>query len=441
MDNRSVSNYTDYVMNNKQVNDSPDRLKLLKSTLKTNTTWLFGRPKMRENSTCTPLKAVHPKARFHSENKYVQGSPVNTKNNTMQMQAMKFQNEESKSPLKIKIRPKKANSTNSKVMKMLSDETPVEDEGKYLNTKDLPVLEDPEKQFKQVYKEMVSTDWQKQIESCNILRSIAVHHREILVKDWIVTRVFIQGLTKQLESLRSAVSKNALLGFKDILESLKNKMDNELDYLLPAVMKKATGTNVFLSKAAESVLVAISKNWSEIKIISAFNSLTTSKVPSTKVKMQIWIDILIKRLGNKLIAFKHNTIIMSYLTSYLTDASEKVRDKAKILLESLKQVMTPKNLEKLIRSTWNDQQEKRIFGFFESGNRTSMSVAATSRSYFNRNKSTMNRRNLASSSRYVPRQQISRMEDDSYSHYEIPELNKHKRVSSVLKTYPKKLNL
>lgn len=217
-------------------------------------------------------------------------------------------------------------------------------------------------------------------------------------------------------------------------------MDNELDYLLPAVMKKATGTNVFLSKAAESVLIAISKNWSEIKIITAFNSLSTSKVPSTKVKMQICLDILIKRLGNKLVSFKHNAVIMGYLTSYITDASEKVRDKAKVLLENLKQTMTPKNLEKLIRSTWNDQQEKRIFSFFEGGTRTALSEAATSRSYFNRNKSTMNRRNIASSSRYVPRQQLSRMENDSYSHYEIPDLVKHKRVSSVLKTYPKKLN-
>lgn len=239
-------------MNHKNINSSPDRLKLLKSTLRSNTAvsentsnnlrknhikkaklnnsegdqslydMTIRKPQIRENSTCTPMKAVHPKARFHSEIKYSQGSPVKNKNNTMQMNSSKLdRSEESKSPLKIKIKPKKVNSTNSKVMQMLSDDTPVEDEGKYLNTKDLPILEDPEKQFKQVYKDMLSTDWQKQVESWNTLRSIAVHHKEILLKDWVVTRVFIQSLTKQLESLRSSVSKNALLGFKDILESLK----------------------------------------------------------------------------------------------------------------------------------------------------------------------------------------------------------------------------
>lgn len=63
-----------------------------------------------------------------------------------------------------------------------------------------------------------------------------------------------------MESLRSTVSKNALLGVKDLIEALKKTMDNEIDYLLPAVMKKATDTNVFLSRAADEVLIAICKN-------------------------------------------------------------------------------------------------------------------------------------------------------------------------------------
>mmetsp|Transcript_32757 Transcript_32757/g.29041 ORF Transcript_32757/g.29041 Transcript_32757/m.29041 type:complete len:102 (+) Transcript_32757:311-616(+) len=98
---------------------------------------------------------------------------------------------------------------------------------------------------------------------------------------------FIQNLTKQVESLRSTVSKNALLGFKDILRSLKKKMDSELDYLIPAAMKKATDTNTFLSKTATEVLISACENCTESKIINVLSSFPAKKAPSAKVKIQI----------------------------------------------------------------------------------------------------------------------------------------------------------
>jgi len=405
------------------------------------------KPLVKNSSTMSPLKVIPTQKKFVSEKKSLDNRYSRTKNSTMPSIA-KNQNMQSselaastESPVKIKIRSRRTNNANSKVLQMLSTDAPKEDEGKYMATKDLESWSNPELEFKQVYKDLLSSDWQKQIESCNRLRALAVHHKDILLKDWIVTRVFIQGLLKQLQSLRSTVSKNALLGFKDMIETLKGKFDNELDYILPNVMKKATDTNVFLSRTAESVLLSIANNWSEIKVINALGSVSNSKVPSTKVKMQVWLEMIIKKLGTKLLTFKHNMVVMNYLTSYLTDASEKVREKAKSLLDTLKQTLSTKNLEKLIRNTCNDQQEKRINGFYEGGNRSSMSEAATSKTYFNRNKSTMNRRNITSSSRYVARNQIKPNSNDNYTQQVIPDLHNQKRVSSVLKTYPKKLNL
>lgn len=129
---------------------------------------------------------------------------------------------------------------------------------------------------------------------------------------------------------------------------------------------------------------------------------------------------------------------MSYLSSYISDASEKVRDKAKILLETMKKSMTPKNLEKLLRNTCNEQQHKSILGFYDVGHRSAISEAGTSRIAFNRNKSTLTRRNIASSSRYnaagVTPDLIS-----TYNNYEVPDLPRTKRVASVIKTNPKVL--
>ena len=265
-----------------------------------------------------------------------------------------------------------------------------------------------------------------------------MHHKDLLTNDSYILQNFVQGLIRQVESLRSTVSKNALLAFKDLSNTLKKNLDSELDHILSATMKKATDTNIFLSKAAEDVLVTISQNSNESKIINAISSLSMSRAPSAKVKIQTCLETLIKRLGNKLVVFKENIAIMSYLSSYISDASEKVRNKAKSLLETLKSTLSAKNLEKLIRNTCNQQQHKSIFGYYNLGHRSSMSEDGSSRPYFNRSK--VARSNLASSSRY---QQSIRMPEliNNYCNYEIPDKPRTKRVQSVIKTHPKSSKL
>jgi hypothetical protein len=73
--------------------------------------------------------------------------------------------------------------------------------------------------------------------------------------------------------------------------------------------------------------------------------------------------------------------------------------------------------------------------------RKTRSEAGTSRINFNRNKSTMNRRRVPSTSFRNNSAMDNTSEDNSYAHQEVPEIPRTKRVSSVLKTYPKKLKL
>jgi hypothetical protein len=300
VDNKSISIYTDYAQLQKGGYTSPERLKLLKSTLRSNTAasennvnkflnHSFGKKKalvnnltqtmnesltdssvydtrakkrIDENTTsATPMRAV-PSRKYHTEKKTIDKRYTRAKNHTFDKETsgsedIKQAGLENKNTVKIKIRNKKSNTTTSRVMQMLSSDPVPEDEGKYIATKDLTPLVNPDKQFKLVFKDLISSDWQKQFDTCNTLRALAVHHKDLLTNDSYILQNFIQGLIKQVESLRSTVSKNALLGVKDLIESLKKNLDNEIDYLLPAVMKKATDTNVFLSKAADDVLTAI----------------------------------------------------------------------------------------------------------------------------------------------------------------------------------------
>ena len=178
-------------------------------------------------------------------------------------------------------------------MQMLSSEPAVEEEGKYVATKDLKPLSSPEKEIKVVFKDLISSDWQKQIDAWNSLRSMAVYHKDVLTNDAYILQSFIQGMIKQVESLRSTVSKNALLGITDLFNNLKKTLDNELDFVIPSWMKKACDTNIFLSKAAEDALIAIWKNSTETKVMSSLGSVSNSRAPSTKVKIQICLEAII----------------------------------------------------------------------------------------------------------------------------------------------------
>ena len=127
---------------------------------------------------------------------------------------------------------------------------------------------------------------------------------------------------------------------------------------------------------------------------------------------------------------------MTHLTAFISDASEKVRDKAKEVLETLKGTLGQKGLEKLIRNTCNNKQEKKLMKYYEGGKRTSMSEAANSGSYFNK-KYQMDKRNTSTTSK--PFQEFTNTPSNDYTFTVIPELPLKKRISSVLKTYPKKL--
>jgi len=101
------------------------------------------KPLVKNSSTMSPLKVIPTQKKFVSEKKSLDSRYSRTKNSTMPSIA-KNQNMQSselaastESPVKIKIRSRRTNNANSKVLQMLSTDAPKEDEGKYMATKDL----------------------------------------------------------------------------------------------------------------------------------------------------------------------------------------------------------------------------------------------------------------------------------------------------------------
>lgn len=65
----------------------------------------------------------------------------------------------------------------------------------------------------------------------------------------------ITSVIKIADSLRSSLSKIALMTLNDMIQFLKRCMDPDIDPILKVLVKKATDTNTFLSEEAEKALV------------------------------------------------------------------------------------------------------------------------------------------------------------------------------------------
>lgn len=77
-------------------------------------------------------------------------------------------------------------------------------------------------------------------------------------------------------------------------------MDPYIDTILPAVLKKAADTNVFISESADQCLVSVCSCLSEQKVFNTLQSNSNVKSNPMKVKLALCYNALIEKLGPRL---------------------------------------------------------------------------------------------------------------------------------------------
>jgi hypothetical protein len=88
-----------------------------------------------------------------------------------------------------------------------------------------PPFGDPNKELKALQIEIKSEDWQVSNEALNKLRRMVLHHAELLTP--AVTKTLLPDLMKQVESLRSTLSKNAVSAVNEMAARLRRQLDPE----------------------------------------------------------------------------------------------------------------------------------------------------------------------------------------------------------------------
>lgn len=125
--------------------------------------------------------------------------------------------------------------------------------------------------MKNILNELKSSEWEDTFIALDKFRSLIIHHNKLLYDENFISEA-IRMIAKLADSLRSNISKNALLVINNLFTYLKSNIINNLDIIIPVLMKKASDNNSFLSLEAESALILMCQNCNEHNCIAGLIS-------------------------------------------------------------------------------------------------------------------------------------------------------------------------
>jgi hypothetical protein len=131
--------------------------------------------------------------------------------------------------------------------------------------------------MKTLMKDLQADDWQVQFTGINNLRRIVKFHQPLLKKS-NCTPLFTE-VSKLIENLRSGLSKNAMITFNEISVVYRRDLDVLLDSSMRTLIRKCIDSNSFISDEVLRLMVTLSTNCSESKVVSILASTFQNKSP------------------------------------------------------------------------------------------------------------------------------------------------------------------
>jgi len=264
---------------------------------------------------------------------------------------------------------KRCNSLNTKV-KIKS--TPLGQH--YLSPEEITPLENAESEWERCTEQIKhNTDWLLQFDTCNLVRRLCAHHTTIITNTPALLHGFVSDLLKLIDSLRSSLSKNALLLFADLFTYCKRALEPDLEYVVPLLLRKSTESGSFLGPHAGDVLKKMCENCLESRVTGVLiNSIAGGIRAAAQVKLRAinCLHIVIRRLGERFIASREGEKILTVLSGALSEGALEIRNAAKeglALANSL--TGNPSEFDRLLKkvSTSNDSYKKALSALIKTG--------------------------------------------------------------------------
>jgi len=189
--------------------------------------------------------------------------------------------------------------------------------------------------------------WDKQLEATTLLRRLAKHHPEKLrpiVKEMMKDFARKDG---PVMSLRSNLSRNALICLSDLLASLGKDFDPHLEDLVKLLMGKCSEASGFINAEAERAMMSLVDNTTDSRSITALQVTADHRNPVIRGKTAQFIDRWVQKQGSKLHP-KELDRLVPMLASMINDSNQEARAHGKRSLYHLHKLM-PMDLDRASR--------------------------------------------------------------------------------------------
>lgn len=206
-------------------------------------------------------------------------------------------------------------------------------ESSYLKKDEITPLENPEIEL-QHYLRINPNDWSLQFEMLNNMRKLIKFHSEVFLIAPFHTLVL--QVIRCADSLRSSLSKNALIVIGEMCEYLNRLVEPELEIILNCLLRKSADTNIFISGEAEKSLFIVCRCLNEGKIVNVlFQCLSNSRSSQIKAKSALCFQKIFEKNKGEIRRNKDLLRIMQVLAGFTREASAEVRSNAKSALNIL----------------------------------------------------------------------------------------------------------
>jgi CLASP N terminal len=210
---------------------------------------------------------------------------------------------------------------------------------------------------------MKSDDWIKQFEGINTLRRLLQFHVSNLNSSAMFSlHSVILDLLKHIESLRSNVSKNALITLTEMSQILKKQLDADAEAIILKLIKKGNDSNSFIAEEVKKALITIAQNCTDAKVIPIYQGLNNQKSIPAKMNVAISLEAIIQRNEDKINQIRDFDKLVVMLGNFLLDGAVEVRNVAKRATSLLlKYLYGRSEMDKILARNFNEMNLGKIY--------------------------------------------------------------------------------
>lgn len=204
----------------------------------------------------------------------------------------------------------------------------------YLDTEEIEPSPTPSKDLNKVVTGLERDDWPDIFHTLTSLRRLGLHHPAVVYSSGGLHSIVV-GVLKQVDNLRSAVAKNAILTIGDLFQGMGSRMDAEVPNIISYLLKRCGDTSNFLTDVADNAILQMSDNITPSRSLSALLLGTGHKNAAVRGKVASFIGHLLVRKSDELRGSRELDELKSRLGKMLSDSTPEARSSTRSIVRAL----------------------------------------------------------------------------------------------------------